>query len=286
MKTKLLLTGMISAFILNVYCQSDNFQSEKLVKLWEVKGMEVPESVQPVLSENKIYVSNIASPSPVDKDSTGYISILSFDGKILTQKWATGLNAPKGMGIIGGSLFVTDIDRIAEIDLKTGKIIKFYAVDGAQFLNDIAVTSEDILFITDSKAKKVYKFDHGKISTVVESDDYPFLNGIIFADRKILVGTGKNIISIDPKTDEAKAYIENTGGIDGFAQLGPKNYIFSDWSGIIHCIEEGKEKELLLDTSKLEKTQSADFGYCKEKNTIYVPTFFGNSIVCYQLKDK
>ena len=283
MKLKFFLT--ISSFVFSVisYCQTGAIQPDKLKKIWETNGLDIPESVLPVPDQNKIFVSNIGGPSADEKDNNGFISMLGKDGKIIKLKWAVGLNSPKGMGILGNNLYVTDIDRIAEIDLQTGKIIKFYPVEGSKLLNDITVTNDGKLFITDSKAKKVYLMENSKVSEFVHSDSWAFPNGIITYNNKILVGTGDRLIAINPATKVIEDLLLNTGGIDGLANVDKDIFIFSDWSGKIYRMQLGKEKELLLDTSKIDKMQTADFCYLTDKKILFVPTFFGNSVACYQL---
>jgi outer membrane protein assembly factor BamB len=283
MKRKLFLSISVMLFSIIAYCQSDVFQSEKLKKNWETSGLDVPESVMPVPDQNIIYVSNIGGSSPAAKDSNGFISVLSMDGKIISLKWAVGLNSPKGMGIWGNNLYVTDVDRIAQIDRQTGKIIKFYPIEGSLFLNDIAVSNDGKLYITDSQTKKVYLLDNGKTSEIVYSDTWGYPNGIINYGNKFLVGVGDRLILVNPATKSFEDFMLNTGGIDGLANVEKDTYIFSDWSGRIYKMEKGKEKELLLDTSKTEKMKAADFGYLADKKILFVPTFFGNSIACYQL---
>jgi sugar lactone lactonase YvrE len=264
--------------------QTDSVKSDKLEKVWEVTGLTVPESVYPVPAENIMYVSNIGGQNPAEKAGNGFISILTFDGKIKNLKWVTGLNAPKGMEIVNGKLFVTDIDRIVQIDIKTGIIDKFYPVEGCQFLNDIAAGSGGELYITDSQAKKIYKFDKGYTSEFVASDTWKFPNGIIMSDGKIFAGVGDNVVRIDPATRVVEDYLMDTGGVDGLAIAGSDLFIFSDWFGKIYCMKKGGAKELLLDTSATQKMNTADFGFVSSTRTIYVPTFYGNGVASYKLK--
>jgi sugar lactone lactonase YvrE len=264
--------------------QTDSVKSDKLEKVWEVTGLTVPESVYPVPAENIMYVSNIGGQNPAEKAGNGFISILTFDGKIKNLKWVTGLNAPKGMEIVNGKLFVTDIDRIVQIDIKTGIIDKYYLVEGSQFLNDIAAGSEGELYITDSHAKKIYKFDKGYAIEFVASDTWKFPNGIIMIDSKIFAGVGDNVVRIDPSTRVVEDYLMDTGGVDGLAMVGSDLFVFSDWFGKIYCMKKGGTKELLLDTSASQKMNTADFGFVSSTMTIYVPTFYGNGVVSYKLK--
>jgi len=48
-------------------------------------------------------------------------------------------------------------------------------------------------------------------------------------------------------------------------------------------MRKGGEKELLLDTTVSETFKTADFGYIPETNRIVVPTFFRNSVICFEL---
>ncbi len=284
MKQRLLLVLAINTYAAVIIGQVETFKSDKIEKIWEKAGLSVPESVYPVPSEDILYVSNIGGQNPAEKAGNGFISILSTDGRIKSLKWVTGLNAPKGMEIVNGKLFVTDVDRLVQIDIKSSNIDKFYPVEGAKFLNDIAAGPDGELYITESQEKKVYKFEKGYVSEFAESGDWDFPNGIIMYNGKILVGVGTKVVSIDPKSKVIEDLLLDTGGVDGLAAVGPNLFVFSDWAGKVFEMKKGGTKELLLDTSASQKNNTADFGFIQEKMSIYVPTFYGNSVVCYRLK--
>lgn len=267
-----------------IFSQTEKFKSDKLEKVWEVTGLSVPESVYPVPDEKIMYVSNIGGQNPSEKAGNGFISILTFDGKVKNLKWVTGLNSPKGMEIVNGKLFVTDIDRLVQIDIKSGIIDKYYPVEGSKFLNDIAAGPEGELYITETMGKKVYKFEKGYTSELVQSIDWKGPNGIIMYNGKILMGAGDNIVAIDPSTKKVDDYLKDTGGVDGLAVISPEFFIFSDWVGKVYTMKKEGVKELLLDTSDTQKNNTADFGYVATDQTLYIPTFFSNSVVCYKLK--
>lgn len=284
MKTKLIAILLLLCFHTVFFAQSETYQSEKLEKKWEVTGLSVPESVLPVPEKGILYVSNIGVNNPTEKEGNGFISILSIDGKIKTLKWCDKLNSPKGMDISGDKLYVSEVDRIAQIDLITGKKLNEYPIEGAVFLNDIAAASDGSLYISDSRTGTIYKLKDGEVSVFVKSDDFPNPNGVVFKKGKLLLGTGNKIVKIDLATKEVKDYFLNTGGVDGLAIVDEDIIIFSDWPGKVHIMKKGEEKELLLDTSMLETTKTADFGFITGKNLIYIPTFFANSVICYKLK--
>ena len=85
-----------------------------------------------------IYVSCIDG-NPTEKDGNGFISKLSLDGEVVEFRWAGSLNAPKGLGIFGGFLYVTDIDRVLKLNLEDGEIEHVLEVEKANFLNDITI---------------------------------------------------------------------------------------------------------------------------------------------------
>ena len=102
-----------------------------------------------------LYVSNVNGP-PLDKDGNGFISKLSPEGEIEELEWITGLNAPKGMIMDGDKLYVTDIDRLVEIDPETGKIVGTYPAEGAIFLNDPAVGPDSTVYVSDIAGRKIF----------------------------------------------------------------------------------------------------------------------------------
>src|SRR6187551_2938669 len=79
-------------------------------KLWESDTtLAVPESV--LFTKDIIYVSLIDG-QPWEGDGKGGIATLDKNGKILNAAWATGLNAPKGMGLWDKKLYVADMSEV------------------------------------------------------------------------------------------------------------------------------------------------------------------------------
>ena len=55
----------------------------------------------------------------------------------------------------GGTLWVSDIDRIVAVDIEKGEIIKEVPVPNAQFLNDLATGLDGAVYVGDMLASKV-----------------------------------------------------------------------------------------------------------------------------------
>jgi sugar lactone lactonase YvrE len=132
-----------------------------------------------------IYASNIEGHHS-KKDKKGSITKMKPDGSVTQLKWVTGLNAPKGMALLNGKLFVTDIDELVEINVAGGKIAKRYPVAGAKFLNDAATDGLNVYF-SDSETGKVHRLAEGKVSTFAEG--FAGINGLGFDDKDQLLSS-------------------------------------------------------------------------------------------------
>jgi len=122
------------------------------------EGLATPESVLYDAANDRYLVSNI-NGSPTGVDNNGYIAELSPDGKVIQGKFISGgvknvkLDAPKGMGISKGTLYVADITVVRKFDAKTGAVQGEIRFPKATFLNDIAVSSDDKVYVSDSGLK-------------------------------------------------------------------------------------------------------------------------------------
>jgi hypothetical protein len=225
-----------------------------------------------------IYTSNIEGHHS-KKDKKGSITKMKPDGSITQLKWVTGLNAPKGMALLNGKLFVTDIDELVEINVSGGKIAKRYPVPGAKFLNDAATDGLNVYF-SDSETGKVHRLAEGKVSTFAEG--FAGINGLGFDDKdQLFILDGKGLRKYNP-ADKASQFVNEvvTGG-DGLVIIDDSTYIASRWQGEIYLVKNGKE-HLLLDT-KADSSNTADIDYIPAEKLVLVPTFLKNKVVAYKL---
>ncbi len=193
------------------------------VEKWTLTGFEHPESVDLDVPHQVLYVSNIgkspdgvAGPQPLAKDGNGFISKLSRDGKPIALKWVEGLDAPKGMVMKDYTLWVTDIDRLVEIDTRSGKITNTYPAEGSVFLNDPAVDAKGNVYVSDIAKRKIWKLENGKMSMWYDDDSLMHINGlrVIYGGKLLVAGWGRgmhddgstdspgNLFTIDLKTKE------------------------------------------------------------------------------------
>lgn len=255
-------------------------QAQSLSKIWtSSEGLKTPESVLFDSETNRIFVSNIDG-DPAAKDGNGFISVLTPEGKIKNLKWVTGFNAPKGLAVFKERLYVSDIDELVVVNMKSAKIEKRFKVENAIFLNDVTVSDAGTVFVTDTRTTKIYALADGKLSLWLDDPLLVNPNGLWAEKGNLYVGT-ENILEINIASKKINILVENCGGIDGLEKLKDGNFIYSNWPGRIF-ITKGKESVKLLETVGVKNT--ADIDFVPEKNLVLVPTFQANSVEAYILK--
>jgi sugar lactone lactonase YvrE len=228
-----------------------------------------------------LYVSNI-NGVPDSKDGNGFLSKVGLDGKIIEHKWVKGLDAPKGLGLSNGKLFVTDIDKIHQIDVASGKITKTFKVDQAKFLNDITVDSAGRVFASDTGAGMIVMIENGKLSKWMDNLDGP--NGLLAEGGAFLTvfWNAKNLNTIDVGSKQVALKTDSIENPDGIEAIGDGAYLVSSWNGMIHHVSADWKRTTILDT-RADSVNSADIEYIQEKNLLLVPTFFKNTVRAYEL---
>ena len=249
--------------------------------------LKTPESVLYDGKRDLLYVANINKIGREVKDGDGFISKLKPNGTLEKLDWVTGLNDPKGMAIVGNTLYVSDLTQLVEIDIPSGKIIKTHEVDGAKFLNDVTSNEEGDVWISDSFANKIYKLSHGKFLVWLEGSELDKPNGLYAEKDEVLVASMNKGITkrVHQKTKAESVVVTEVPSTDGIAADGKGNYFFSNWNGEVYYVNSKGEKWKIVDT-KDQKIGCADITYSSKYSLLFVPTFFGNKVVAYKISWK
>lgn len=275
---KSLVFGLILVLVSGIYA----LQAQSLEQVWEtVAELKTPESVLFDEARDVIYVANINGNS-AEKDGNGFISQLNSDGSEKKLMWVENLDAPKGMAVFNGTLYVSDIDRLVEIDIESGRIISKYHAPDAVFLNDVSACQNGMIFVSDTRSSRIYVLDGGRLSVWMEGTPFESPNGLFTEEGKLYVGD-KNIYEVDVKTKAVAEIISDAGGVDGLEKNNQGEFVFSHWGGRVFIHRNGKNMKL-LDTSEQE-INTADLDYAKRPDLLLVPTFFDNRVVAYKIVD-
>jgi len=211
-----------------------------------VDGFSEPESALHDPAADVYLVSNINGPVAA-KDGNGFISRVSPAGEILDLRWIDGatdgvtLHAPKGMGLLGDTLIVADIDHVRLFDRASGEPIDDWAVDGATFLNDVAVSQGGITYVSDTGVRfdgeepedagtsGIHAFSGDGSRRTVDTGDLTGINGLAASGRRLYgvsYGSGRIFVIEDGTLSELP---ELPGlGLDGIV-VSQHGLLISDW---------------------------------------------------------
>jgi sugar lactone lactonase YvrE len=260
------------------------------------QGIATPECVLYDAAADRYLVSNI-NGKPLDVDNNGYIAELTPDGAVSKEKFIAGgvnkvkLDAPKGLGISKGVLYVTDITVVRKFDAKTGAPKGEIAFPGATFLNDIAVAADGRVFVSDSDratvgepaagSDAVYVLEKDKPKVIAKGPELSGPNGLVWTEQGLFVNTNRTneIFELDEKGARSDITKIPEGGLDGLVAVGD-SFLVSSWKGsaVYRGKLNGKFEPVLTGLSG-----AADIGFDSKRNRVLVPRFLDNAVEVYAL---
>jgi DNA-binding beta-propeller fold protein YncE len=159
---------------------------------------------------------------PSDRDNNGFITKLDENGKIVKLKFIAGgvgvtLHAPKGLAVLGTTLYVSDIDKVRRFDIHTGRSLgeidlSAFKVD---FLTGLATDGAGVLYIADTGANTIYKVDTGHLSRPT----------VLVKDAAL---EGPHGLAVNPSTGALVAVSWNKGKILEIAKDGAVKVLFAN----------------------------------------------------------
>ena len=275
-----------------------------------VEGFSTPEGVRYDAASDAWFVSNI-NGQPLAKDGNGFISRLTSDGTIDSLHFIMGgrggvtLNAPKGMAIIGDTIYVADIDAVRAFNKTTGAAIRSWELggQGAVFLNDVVATPDGDVYVTDTQVKfgadgsmshpgadRVFMLarDRKSASVPLTSDSLGRPNGIAWDaanGRLIVVSFGADKIQgWTPGTGAARGsapavIARGLGQFDGVEVLSDGRILVSSWTDSSISVVQGDSVVKLI--SGVEAP--ADFGVDPKRMLVAIPLFNGNTVDIWRI---
>jgi glucose/arabinose dehydrogenase len=263
-------------------------------------GFETPESVLYDPTGDVYLVANI-NGSPTAVDGNGFISRVAPDGRVLALKWIDGakagvtLNAPKGMAIVGDTLYVSDITAVRLFDRRTGRFKGSVAIPGATFVNDVAPAPDGSVYVTDSGLKPdfspsgtdaVYRIDPmGKLSTVARGTALKNPNGIAVrpGGRLVVVNFSKPgaVLTLGRNGQLLDTWRLPAGQLDGVVILPDGALLVSSWeAAVVYRVERGGTARVVV----RNVPSPADIGYDSKRGRVLIPIFTKHQVVIQPLR--
>lgn len=255
--------------------------AQTVLTAWRsTSGFANPESLLQASTGGHFYVSNVNGDGGA-RDGNGFIATMAPGGAILLRNWVTGLDAPKGMALKDGRLFVSDIDRIVEISESDGQIRARHAVRGATFLNDVAIAPDGAVLASDSGSARIFALKDGAVSVWLADEALKSINGLLPEAGRLVVTTmeGK-LLAVDWTTKVIVTLASDLGQADGVAALGDGAYLVSEWPGRLFEVGADGSSRVLLDTREA-KILLNDFLLVDD--TLHVPNWDPGTVTAYRV---
>jgi sugar lactone lactonase YvrE len=268
--------------------------AEPPVKAWEADGFVWPESVAFDSKRGLLYVSSMGGP-PLEKTGAGFITKLSLDGQVLERAWVAGLNAPKGMAIHEGRLYVSAVDQLVVVDIETGDVVARHDAPGIAFMNDVAADAEGRIYVSDMGGDAIWMLAGDGFRVWLADANLTSPNGLkAEAERLVFGSAGPFIEGTKTRTptplktvaydDKAVGVIGNgapVGHIDGVEPDGNGNYLATEFrSGTLFRVHPSGRSERLLVLSP----GSADLGYVPSRELAVIPMMKDGKVVAYRIQ--
>lgn len=246
-----------------------------------------PESV--VANQNYIFIANVGTKlDPLNKDGDGYISIISKKDNSNAEVFVKDLNAPKGMKIIGNTLYVVDIDVVYGFNIQTKKEVFKLPIKNAVFLNAIESLDNNTLLISDTGTYKIYKVDlkSKKYSTFLNVDKkYGGPNGLLVDKNQLYVvgydpseTSGGLIYKVNLKSKKIQQLSDKIEQFDGIVKIN-NDILISSWgsnlNGYVYKLSNNQLEKLSLEALK----GPADMFYDAHTKTLLIPEMANNALV-------
>lgn len=154
----------------------------------QVTGLKNPAAFIADPATGSYFISNENGP-PTERDNNGFITKLDQNGKIIKLKFIEGgtggvtLHAPKGLALIGRTLYVSDIDQVRRFHADTGRGVGELDLSAVtvDFLTGLAADGQGTLYIADAGADAILKVDthrSSKPTVLVKDPDLAGPHGI------------------------------------------------------------------------------------------------------------
>jgi len=200
---------------------------------------------------------------------------------VIKKDWITGLNSNKGSALFKGLLYTAETSAVAIIDVDKASIVKRIPIEGAQMLNDLAVDSKGIVYVSDTRAAKVYRIEGDKPTVYLEN--MPGANGLLTVNNDLYVLTSTSFQKVNPDKVVTKIADGFDSGLDGIVMVGENEFIISDYHGVLYYVKTDGTKQVLLDT-RANHIMSNDISYDSKTKVLYVPSFSTNCVIAYKVK--
>lgn len=243
-----------------------------------IEGLAGPESVRYDPGQDVYFVSNFNGEA--SGDANGFVSRVEPDGSIEALKFMEGteahpLHGPRGMQIVGATLWVADAGGVHGFDRRTGEQTDFidFADHEPGFLNDIDAGPDGTLYVTDTGDARVFRVRKGEIDVAASDGLAHPPNGITWYDavQGYVVAPWNEGLTLQAYRPEDGTLVDigempDGGNLDGIEEYAGRLLIASQVDQVIWAWRDGQARRLIETAGR-----PADIGIDTGRNRIAVP---------------
>ena len=237
-------------------------------------GFSQPEAVRYDPEQDIYFVSNFGPGDAQAKDNNGFISRMTPEGKIDQAQFIAGgkngvtLHAPRGMYIVGDTLWVADEDAVRGFNRHTGAALATadFSAYKRGFLNDVAA-GPDGEYVTDTGTNTIDRIAGGRITVALQDKTLGGPNGITWdaSNRRFIVvpyggesvirawTAGSKTLTVIGKSTSSKydgVEVLPGGSVLVSAQGDSSLHLFTDSTGRAIIKTGGAPADIAVDTKR------------------------------------
>lgn len=238
------------------------------------------------------FVSNFGPGSAQAKDNNGFISQMSPDGRVTKPRFIAGgtggvtLHAPRGMYIVGDTLWVADEDAVRGFNRHTGAPLATadFSAYKLGFLNDVAA-GPDGEYVTDTGTETIYHIANGRVTVALQDKALGGPNGITWDaanSRFIVVPFGGDKVIRAWKSGSKSLDVIGTSSSDKFdgVEVLPGNLVLASSQGdsSLHLFTGSTGRPIIKTGGR-----PADIAIDTKRNRVAVPFVDRSMVEIWQL---
>jgi hypothetical protein len=263
-----------------------------------VTNLAGPESVLHDPRQDVYFISNI-NGGLLTADDNGFITRVNAETMVVELKWIESgkngvrLDAPKGMAIVGDSLYVSDITAVRKFDRRTGAPQADISLAGATLINDLTTDGVSV-YVSDTGVKPaagitfqrtgtdaIWKITADRATKIASGTHLNEPNGIEFTNGSLWVVSfrGNELYRLNgaEKSDVRKL---PHGQLDGLVHLADGTPVVSSWIG--DAIYRGAPDGFAPYLKAIDAP--ADIGYDRKRHRLLVPRSTTNEVTIHPLR--
>ncbi len=255
---------------------------------FEVSGLSHPVCFIVDPGTGDYFIANV-NGAPAARDNNGFITKLDPRGQVVAHKFiapsrAATLHAPKGLAVVGKTLYALDLDRVRGYDTRRGDLLLDIdmAPHKAAFLNDLTRDIEGNLYLSDSQSNFIARIEPAhehRVTILARGPQLAGANGLSIqpnTGRLAVVTWGTGQVLEVTKDGKVKPWLERRfEKLDGadFDALG--NLYFSAYGeGRVYCAgQDGK-----VSVFREGLITPADINIDRTKGLLLIPSFDTDSV--------